>query len=676
MPNLIDLLMVEQINHKQIEEYLRALNLPPNVPDKLTEEWNLKSHSSQSVFEIVRQKNDLKLFQTLLDFDFPIPHEFNKDGLSEEVISLLTSRGQWQKEIQTGEGGILFNRTAALVEMALAEINVTADNAILIMGETGAGKSTLTNFMHGIDYKKSGPKITKSKPDDIEIAKVGRTSSSETIFPLGYKIKTLNSDALWVDMPGTQDTTGHMREIAAAVGTKALTKQVKKIKGIFLVCPWSKIEDSRLLGYRPIAEKIGRMLTKESPSSISALEKHVALVISKPIEGLAAEHVTEQLQMFWDNELAQLKDDMPQVDHNYQAKLAIKRVTKIFLDDPSKIIITDVTKLEAREEIKKAVSALPVAVEHSAFNFGSYHTCVERFKNKIDYFNDQYRTLCDNIEKTQSVLKEQEVQIITVQERLEEHERSYQDWMSKKIKVFRGADIEERIKENSQTVVRLREEIVGAKDRMASLTKQKDQLVVKIENIRCKIDIIKEIVCEPVIGLQNIKQSVQHKDKELLELYLKTLTLYENTLAMIARLKEEKQNQLKLCEQQGQLLREEKIEIEAIKELTGEGIDQHIQQQEAFVLAANKELEALRIDYKAQEKILAGYMRINDVNKTFFLKIRALATNLHGESAIHTSDYKIGELPTFYHTYNPRAERSLKSKLDMPSLTYQQSMSL
>lgn len=679
--NLMDLLMVEQLNHKQIEEYLTALNLPPNVSGRLTEEWDLKNHANQSVFEIACQKNDIRLFQILLDFDLPIPSEFNQEGLSEEVVSLLASRGEWQRIVQNGEDGILFNRATALIEMALAEIKAESGNAILVMGETGAGKSTLTNFMAGVNYQKNGvSKISKCNTKDEEIAKVGRTSGSETLFPLGYKLKILENDMLWIDMAGTRDTDGNEREFAAAIGTKRVTEQVKKIKGIFLTCPWSKIADSRLLDYREVAEKIGRMLvnekTEDPSATASLLAKHIVLVVSKPLEGLTTEDVIEQLKLFWDTELKQLRDGALHADHNYQKKLAIKRTTQIFLNDPTKIIIVDVTKPAARDEVKKAIFALPDAMPHTTFNFGSYHALVERFKKKIDYFNDQYRTLCDNIKKTQSVLNEQEVQIKTVQERLEEHERSYQDWISKKSKLFRGADIEERIKENSQTVVRLREEIVGANDKIASFTKQKDQLVVKIENMRCKIDAIKEIPCEHVTGLQNIKQSVQHKDKELLELYLKTLTLYENTLTMIARLKEEKQNQLKLCEQQGQLLREEKIEIVAIKELTGEGIDQHIQQQEAFVLAAKKELEVLEIDYKAQEKTLAGYMRINDVNKDFFLKIRALATNLYCENALHTGGYKMGELPTFCHPYKPRAELSVESKLDMPSLSNQQSMSL
>lgn len=664
--NLIELFSVEPLNYTQINDYLNKLNLPPNPPERLTEEWALRNERDQDIFKIACQKNDIRLFKILLDYDFPIPNEFNQTGLNNEIIGLLTSRGSWQRTVQAGGDGILFNRTSALVEMAIDNIKNEVGEAILVMGETGAGKSTLTNFIAGIDYKKIRTKLFKLREEDHEIAKIGETSSSETLFPSGYKLNNLGDNTLWVDMPGMQETSGHVREIAAAIGTNILTNQVKKIKSIFLVCPWGKIDDSKFLGYRSIAEKIGRII-----DSNPALSKHVVLVVSKPpTEGLMAKDVAEKLNELWTNELSRLNDNTPLIDHSYQAKLAIKRVTKIFIEDTAKIIITDVTKPEHREQIKSVVSTLPDAIPHTAFNFKDYHELVARFNQKITYFKNQIDLVLD---KT-SALKAEIANLTTQRERIfarqQKHEIAYQNWKIKKAKLQEGIDIKERIEENKKSKANLHIEIEKNKTQIALITQEREHTAVLLEKLQHKISTLQDCFTKTSGGLQVIKEKTQKENNQFIAIYTQILKLYEHTLSQIQKISEAKLEQFTICEQREQNLNKEKIEIEAIKTEAGNDIDEHIKLEKESCSLAKTEIEALNVTFEEQKTSLTNNEFILSMNEEFSAKINLLTNKLGWDNKINVT-YTIDQLPIFHHATENRS-----NELNNPTLSEANSLSL
>lgn len=655
----IDLLSKEELNYAQIETHLFKLNLPPHPPERLLEEWALKNEKNSSIFETACERNDKKLFEILLDFDFPIPIQYSEDGLDEEIACLLRTRGIWQREVLAGEDGISFNRASALIEMALKEITAEASEAILVMGLTNVGKSTLTNFIGGVDYLRKGVKIIKKNDQQKEIAKVGNNTWSETLFPTTYKVDALKEKILWVDMPGLEDTRGIILEIASAVGTSVLANGVKKIKGIVLVCPWSQLEDLKLLEYRKAAANVGRIVDGKK-----ILLDHIILIVSKPPAELAVEDVVENLKKLWDGELKNLKVEVANADGSSQKKLDVKNVTQVFLGESDisssvktkkpKIIIADVTNAQHREDILKAVDEFPEAKDQGEFNFKNYHVLVERFKKKIDYFNNKYQNLINNVDSLQSELGVLKDKKEAVNAQLEQHVRLKDNWLRKREKLNGGLDIEDRIKRNREIKESLMWEINKIKENMARLTTPLRHMRQSAETIKRRIAVINSDIYDSS-GLSAMTQSVREKEGFLLNYYEQLIGTYEAALRTTEKSLNVKYEQLAVCEKNESLLKEEKIEIEAIKQEVESNIEEHLEEQDTLINKSKRELEFLIESAKEKQSTLNECMLELKVNESFFRKISDLIKKLGWRSHINFT-FRTGNGPLFFSSGENRQE--------------------
>ncbi|CAG7832458.1 unnamed protein product [Allacma fusca] len=112
-------------------------------------------------------------------------------------------------------------------------LNNTYKEVVLVVGNTGAGKTTLTKFITGqplIAYKKAGRILIKDADNKIshEI-----TSVSKTIFPELFLDKETN--IAYFDLPGFLDTRNASIELANAWFMKLVADHVNKVKIVFIV---------------------------------------------------------------------------------------------------------------------------------------------------------------------------------------------------------------------------------------------------------------------------------------------------------------------------------------------------------------------------------------------------------------------------------------------------------
>jgi predicted GTPase len=119
--------------------------------------------------------------------------------------------------------------------------------AIIVIGNTGAGKSTFVNYLYGCEFETVDPEdvglspekclsstilsVKKSSPKQ-EVMKIGHTNKSETFMP---EIIIDDQGLTYCDCPGFLDNRGAEINIANAINIKTTLKRATGIKVVILI---------------------------------------------------------------------------------------------------------------------------------------------------------------------------------------------------------------------------------------------------------------------------------------------------------------------------------------------------------------------------------------------------------------------------------------------------------
>ena len=579
--NLADLLRRESLNLYEIEVFLhqqffRVLDKKPNEK-KIWE----KTAEGKSIFEMACALNQVALFQSLLDFDFPIPAEYPKEGLHPDIIALLETRGAWQRNIQE-EQKFPFNRAAVLMAAVPAEVSVTRGEAVLLFGKSGHGKSTLCNHQLGVDYIKDADKKISVSPECAipEQATRGQTKISQTLFPSAY----VRPGKSWcmVDMAGICDSRGPEYDICAANGVEEVTQKIEMIKALLLVCPAREFEDNRLHVYKEIAIKVGLMLLKDK-----SLAQQLLLTITSPKKRVTREKIILELEALWDSE------DLGDVDERSPPdKQALQCVTEILLNSPTRILMADVTKPEVRDELAVAIDGLPAARNHREFDFSSYQEWVGRYRSEVASFRKAEQVQEAILLEQKQVYETQQAKVVFFQRR---------DALLANV-----GTIDQEIHQCEQRQT----EIVA---RHAQLKQEEQVLLAQALRVNAKIVQLERQ--KNIMDAAPNNAAAVVANQSLLGLWRQLLEENQRHLEGCRAGLAERIEAQKACEQELTRLRQRKIDIEAAQRVAGDDIRGLI--REAAGLAS-----VAKAKYESAEKILA-------VNATFFARVRALDEKLN-----------------------------------------------
>lgn len=109
-------------------------------------------------------------------------------------------------------------------------------DVVVFLGNTGAGKSTLINFLAGEELTVAGTGYVLSVPNDPEAMVIGtQLFSSETLYPKSIDIEISNRETLrFFDLPGLDDTDGSVRNLVNSAFVRRILLDAKTVRFVYV----------------------------------------------------------------------------------------------------------------------------------------------------------------------------------------------------------------------------------------------------------------------------------------------------------------------------------------------------------------------------------------------------------------------------------------------------------
>ncbi|MFY9589797.1 tetratricopeptide repeat protein [Rickettsia endosymbiont of Halotydeus destructor] len=252
------------------QELQKLANLLPNVNIE-NFAFTIGTHgkmSAQTRNLLIKNK---EISEKKISLSCPLITKLSSDELDiwEEVSPPIVPKQA--EEIMAKQQEII-QKTMELVAIGNDRITEGNDKGILILGKTGAGKSTLTYLLAGEELKvveDNGAMFFKAVVPKENIV-INHTQVSET--KISSKLTDKNGVAIW-DCPGFMDTRGTAEEIANAFYTQKLCMISKQLKFVLAITEADLKNKENIL---PMVKQFAEIFT-----DIDFLENSVSLVITK-----------------------------------------------------------------------------------------------------------------------------------------------------------------------------------------------------------------------------------------------------------------------------------------------------------------------------------------------------------------------------------------------------------
>lgn len=184
---------------------------------------------------------------------------------------------------------------------------------ILVMGMTGAGKSTFIDLLKGcklVEERKNNRKFVKvSKNSKVsEVCAIGHHCDSFTLLP---KPIPLNDSVMIVDTPGFGDNRGGEINIVNTINTLDITTRMKQVT-LVLVIEFHCVNDTRFGG--KFKELVKGMIAFLPEDNISQYAQSVLLFVNRVKPGAELRYTRNQIRSY--------KHKQEECVHNFLGQLA------------------------------------------------------------------------------------------------------------------------------------------------------------------------------------------------------------------------------------------------------------------------------------------------------------------------------------------------------------------
>lgn len=131
---------------------------------------------------------------------------------------------------------------------------------ILVMGNTGSGKSTVVNYLLGNEMIKSfstlGETVFTTKLDNSSFPKIGH-NESETLYSMLYKDEA--TKLVYCDCPGFYDQRGDEEQICTEISMQLILKYAQSIKAVLIVIDYNELYVTRGNGFISLNKTLSKL---------------------------------------------------------------------------------------------------------------------------------------------------------------------------------------------------------------------------------------------------------------------------------------------------------------------------------------------------------------------------------------------------------------------------------
>jgi len=161
---------------------------------------------------------------------------------------------------------------------AYAEREASGKDIVLVIGNTGAGKSTFINYLLGCQMREVPGNTEKKVIADNPIMGIGHGFVSLTACPQLYTDP--DTHITYCDCPGFLDTRGPSFDIPNAFAIKAITRYARSIKGIVVLIGYHSLQADRAKGLSETIHMLTQLLGGNE-NTINAYSDSIAILVTQ-----------------------------------------------------------------------------------------------------------------------------------------------------------------------------------------------------------------------------------------------------------------------------------------------------------------------------------------------------------------------------------------------------------
>jgi hypothetical protein len=398
----------------------------------------------------------------------PTPISVSHEGLEEKSVE---NEGQSQRNPRALNKDL---RTL-IIEAFRATEDGTGKNIVLFLGPTGAGKSTLINYLlyrpmiKHINLKTKRASVVVKKGYENGCAKIGmdRTNSA-TLYPEIFWSQKDN--IYYCDCAGFGDSGGDQYQVCASIATKKVVHSARSVRTIVLVIDWSTIDAGRADGFINALQTLRDFLSNNEAGVVDSkiFQESIIFVFTKTPADLSLDNILATLQ--------EIKEEKEQnIRRNENA--AIVFMCDLMLSRPGNVINANpLDEGQTRLDILKCISKSR-ALSPKFFGFPAAANTKKVLKDLMEQISVTGRQIIQDLEQRPTEIEHKTKQKIMEQSTIRDLDLKLLEIDRKKEQVVTGWDnIDQLITENSARIAKWKSEKAEAETK-------RDQFAEKIKEL-------------------------------------------------------------------------------------------------------------------------------------------------------------------------------------------------
>lgn len=273
---------------------------------------------------------------------------------------------------------------------------------VMVIGATGAGKSTLINYLSGCYYDGDRDEVSLREGGEEITSVRGELKISETLYASAYRLPPMPGFA-FCDCPGFFDNRTEAERVTSSLSTEIALRSSAACAAIMIVIDFPSMKSGQGGQFLEVARTVSQLLkipanmqgAAEQPAASGSTEgRGSILFVITQAQGVSPDRVTKEIRAFYettvtnirrleerlrDNDPAWSAEDNQRLTHLRESILPLLTMMRAC---PQNILIENPAEEKTREAIFRFLEeARPIPKEY--FDFSSYDPVRARFDNLL-----------------------------------------------------------------------------------------------------------------------------------------------------------------------------------------------------------------------------------------------------------------------------------------------------